>query len=258
MECQRLRALARAALSPVAASLRGASPIAPAFFDRPAPELPEVPPAWAARTCSSGAEVSEEGPRSPVAAPAHTFAFPCRVPGSGASGADSGLFPDAAKPPLGPRQNPWPQWHAGGARPLSSAANAGPNTGVLVELGILPPYDPDAEAKAEAQDVIVAYRRSISGKINAAKERRMGRVPSVLFEQANGHVAGNKELISVETKKIRSLLRKYGRSKFLSRVFNLKVVEMAADDVGNDSGVEIARMERVLPKSVSYLPISLP
>jgi len=100
---------------------------------------------------------------------------------------------------------------------------------------------PQAPEK-KVEDVIKAFPRLGSGKIVSKKERRAGRVPSIVFEQENGHLGGNKVLISVETKQIERLLKKLGKSFFLSRTFDLEIY--------SDEG-ELESRERVLPRSVS-------
>ncbi|KAL2524985.1 Ribosomal protein L25/Gln-tRNA synthetase [Abeliophyllum distichum] len=47
-------------------------------------------------------------------------------------------------------------------------------------------------------ETIHAVPRAISGKNISAKERKAGRVPSIVFEQEDGQHGGNKRLISVQ------------------------------------------------------------
>ncbi|XP_020099355.1 uncharacterized protein LOC109717835 [Ananas comosus] len=61
-------------------------------------------------------------------------------------------------------------------------------------------------------ETILAVPRGASGKIAAAKERKAGRVPSIVFEQEKGEEGGNKRLVSVPTKQIRKLVDHLGRS----------------------------------------------
>ncbi|XP_043690972.1 50S ribosomal protein L25-like [Telopea speciosissima] len=72
-------------------------------------------------------------------------------------------------------------------------------------------------------ETILAIPRATSGKSIAAKERKAGRVPSIVFEQEDGQHGGNKRLISVQTNQIRKLVNHLGRSFFLSRLFDLEV-----------------------------------
>ncbi|XP_028766861.1 uncharacterized protein LOC114724634 [Neltuma alba] len=72
-------------------------------------------------------------------------------------------------------------------------------------------------------EAILAIPRSASGRIISAKERKAGRVPSIVFEQEDGQHGGNKRLISVRTNQIRKLVTHLGRSFFLSRLFDLEV-----------------------------------
>lgn len=51
-----------------------------------------------------------------------------------------------------------------------------------------------------------AVVRVTSGKNIAAKERRAGRVPSIVFEQEDGQRGGNKRLISAQANQIRKLV----------------------------------------------------
>ncbi|KAG6506176.1 hypothetical protein ZIOFF_031494 [Zingiber officinale] len=68
-------------------------------------------------------------------------------------------------------------------------------------------------------ETITAIPRDKSGKNISSKERKAGRVPSIVFEQEDGQHGGNKRLISVQTKQIRKLVDHLGRSFFLSRLF---------------------------------------
>ncbi|KAG6529432.1 hypothetical protein ZIOFF_011630 [Zingiber officinale] len=68
-------------------------------------------------------------------------------------------------------------------------------------------------------ETITAISRDKSGKNISSKERKAGRVPSIVFEQEDGQHGGNKRLISVQTKQIRKLVDHLGRSFFLSRLF---------------------------------------
>ncbi|KAG6513839.1 hypothetical protein ZIOFF_024176 [Zingiber officinale] len=68
-------------------------------------------------------------------------------------------------------------------------------------------------------ETITAIPRDKSGKNISSKERKAGRVPSIVFEQEDGQHGGNKRLISVQTKQIRKLVDHLGRSFFLSRFF---------------------------------------
>ncbi|MBA0708301.1 hypothetical protein Golax_020271 [Gossypium laxum] len=72
-------------------------------------------------------------------------------------------------------------------------------------------------------ETILAIPRSTSGKSISAKERKVGRVPSIVFEQEDGQHGGNKRLISVQTNQIRKLVKHLGQSFFLSRLFDLEV-----------------------------------
>ncbi|XVF60039.1 hypothetical protein PTKIN_Ptkin08bG0010700 [Pterospermum kingtungense] len=72
-------------------------------------------------------------------------------------------------------------------------------------------------------ETILAIPRATSGKSIAAKERKVGRVPSIVFEQEDGQHGGNKRLISVQSNQIRKLVKHLGQSFFLSRLFDLEV-----------------------------------
>ncbi|PRQ37943.1 putative ribosomal protein L25 [Rosa chinensis] len=92
-------------------------------------------------------------------------------------------------------------------------------------------------------ETILAVPRLTSGKSIAAKERKAGRVPGIIFEQEDGQHGGNKRLISVRTNQIRKLLNHLGRSFFLSRLFHLEVrSDFDADDV--------VEKVRVLPRLI--------
>lgn len=92
-------------------------------------------------------------------------------------------------------------------------------------------------------ETIYAIPRPNSGKNISAKERKKGRVPSVVFEQEDGQHGGNKRLISVQTNQIRKLVNLLGRSFFLSRLFDLQV----HSEFGSDDVIEKVR---VLPRMV--------
>ncbi|KAL2320479.1 hypothetical protein Fmac_029448 [Flemingia macrophylla] len=92
-------------------------------------------------------------------------------------------------------------------------------------------------------ETILAIPRSDSGKNISAKERRAGRVPSIVFEQEDGQHGGNKRLVSVRTDQIRKLVNHLGRSFFLSRLFHLKVRTQFDSD-------NVIESVRVLPRKV--------
>ncbi|RVW70159.1 50S ribosomal protein L25 [Vitis vinifera] len=92
-------------------------------------------------------------------------------------------------------------------------------------------------------EIIHAIPRTISGKNISAKERKVGRVPSIVFEQEDGQHGGNKRLISVRTNQIRKLVNHLGRSFFLSRLFDL---EVGPDFESN----EVIEKVRVLPRKL--------
>ncbi|KAJ8541717.1 hypothetical protein K7X08_002533 [Anisodus acutangulus] len=92
-------------------------------------------------------------------------------------------------------------------------------------------------------ETIHAVVRVASGKNIAAKERKAGRVPSIVFEQEDGQHGGNKRLISVQANQIRKLVNHLGRSHFLSRLFDL---EVRSDFESND----VIEKVRVLPRKV--------
>lgn len=92
-------------------------------------------------------------------------------------------------------------------------------------------------------EIINAAPRSESGKKIAAKERKAGRLPSIVFEQKDGQHGGNKRLISVQINQIKKLVNQCGRSFFLSRLFDLKV----RPDFDSD---EIIENVRVLPRKI--------
>lgn len=93
-------------------------------------------------------------------------------------------------------------------------------------------------------ETILAIPRSKSGTSISTKERKVGRVPSIVFEQENGQEGGNKRLISVQTKQIKKLVDHLGRSFFLSRLFELEV----RSNFGEDG--EVIEKVRALPRKV--------
>ncbi|KAF3786994.1 50S ribosomal protein L25 [Nymphaea thermarum] len=90
-------------------------------------------------------------------------------------------------------------------------------------------------------ETILGIPREKSGRLISAKERKAGRVPSIVFEQADGEHGGNKRLISVQTKQMKKLITQLGQSFFLSRLFDLEV----RPDFESD---EIIEKVRVLPR----------
>ncbi|CAI7814749.1 unnamed protein product [Closterium sp. NIES-54] len=131
--------------------------------------------------------------------------------------------------------------------------------GILVELGLVPPPPDHGEEEARKKEVIKAVLRPGSGKIQAKKERRLGRIPSIVFEQEDGHLGGRKRIVSVDRKQIGRLVKKFGRPFFVSQVFDLEIAAEgaevaegaeAAEGEAEGSTVEGARM-RVIPKLVS-------
>ncbi|CAL9203904.1 unnamed protein product [Musa hybrid cultivar] len=109
-------------------------------------------------------------------------------------------------------------------RPFSHAAAITPKEGAPLDplapleyLEGLPRPDP------KHAETIMAVPRASSGKIISAKERKAGRVPSIVFEQENGEEGGNKRLVSVQAKQVRKLVDHLGQSFFLSRLFELEV-----------------------------------
>lgn len=100
----------------------------------------------------------------------------------------------------------------------SSSSSASPSSpSPLTYLEGFPKPDP------KYAETILAIPRATSGKSIAAKERKVGRVPSIVFEQEDGQNGGNKRLISVQTNQIRKLVKHLGQSFFLSRLFDLEV-----------------------------------
>ncbi|KAK6158289.1 hypothetical protein DH2020_005603 [Rehmannia glutinosa] len=68
-------------------------------------------------------------------------------------------------------------------------------------------------------ETIYAIPRAISGKNIAAKERKAGRVPSIVFEAEDGQHGGNKRLISVQTNQIKKLVNHMGTDAVLNVTF---------------------------------------
>lgn len=95
-------------------------------------------------------------------------------------------------------------------------------------------------------ETITALPRALSGKNISAKERKAGRVPSIVFEQEDGQHGGNKRLISVQNNQIKKLVNHLGRTYFLSRLFDL---EVRPDFESED----IIEKVRVLPRVVCNL-----
>lgn len=112
------------------------------------------------------------------------------------------------------------------------------------------PYDPEVPLtylpgfpKPEPSETITGIPRSESGKKICAKERKDGRIPSIVFEQKDGQHGGNKRLISVQTKQIKKLVAQMGSSFFLSRLFDLQVKP-------SFDSHDIVEHVRVLPRKI--------
>eukprot|EP00897_Mesotaenium_endlicherianum_P007673 jgi/Mesen1/6934/ME000036S06269 len=123
----------------------------------------------------------------------------------------------------------------GDARSYGTAPNLAAPLAYLAEEG--------GHSKKQVDEVIKAVLRAGSGKISAKKERNKGLVPSIVYEQRDGHLRGHRQLIAVESKQIYRLLKHFGRSFFLSRTFTLETVK------GDGATEEVVR-ERVIPRSV--------
>eukprot|EP00271_Cylindrocystis_brebissonii_P023391 TRINITY_DN9684_c0_g2_i1.p1 TRINITY_DN9684_c0_g2~~TRINITY_DN9684_c0_g2_i1.p1 ORF type:complete len:280 (-),score=26.34 TRINITY_DN9684_c0_g2_i1:263-1102(-) len=105
-----------------------------------------------------------------------------------------------------------------------------------------------AQPNSLSEEIISAWSRPLSGRLNAKKERKAGRCPSIVYEHRDGHLSGHRQLISVESKQILRLLQKYGRTFFLSRTFELEV-QHPAEETHGIAG-PLTRRERVLPRQV--------
>ncbi|KAI5442608.1 hypothetical protein KIW84_011593 [Lathyrus oleraceus] len=124
---------------------------------------------------------------------------------------------------------------------------------------ILHPSEPDLEPLTYLEgfpkpdpkydETILAIPRRDSGKNISAKERKVGRVPSIVFEQEDGQHGGNKRLISVRSDQIRKLINHLGRSFFLSRLFHLQVLHQFDSD-SNPNDDNVIENVRVLPRSI--------
>lgn len=107
----------------------------------------------------------------------------------------------------------------------------------------IPVLDDFPKPDPKYAETIRAVPRAASGKNISAKERKAGRVPSIVFEQEDGQHGGNKRLVSVQTNQIKKLVTHLGRSFFLSRLFDLEV----RPDFESDDVIEKVR---VLPRKV--------
>ncbi|XP_055836086.1 uncharacterized protein LOC129904552 [Solanum dulcamara] len=109
---------------------------------------------------------------------------------------------------------------------------------------VVPDLDDDfPKPDPKYAETIHAVVRVTSGKNIAAKERKAGRVPSIVFEQEDGQHGGSKRLISVQANQIRKLVNHLGRSHFLSRLFDLEVHPEFESH-------EVIEKVRVLPRKV--------
>ncbi|GFP88951.1 50S ribosomal protein l25 [Phtheirospermum japonicum] len=92
-------------------------------------------------------------------------------------------------------------------------------------------------------EIIHAIPRDASGTNISIKERRAGRVPSIVFDAEDGQHGGNKRLISVQGNQIKKLVNHLGQSFFLSRLFDLEVRSESGSD-------DIVEKVRVLPRKL--------
>ncbi|KAL2623690.1 hypothetical protein R1flu_003895 [Riccia fluitans] len=96
---------------------------------------------------------------------------------------------------------------------------------------------------AKKEDVILrAFPRKKTGKNWCKKERRVGLVPSIVFEQENGHLGGNKELVSVEKTQLENIVNKIGQTFFLARTYDMEIYDKP--------GGQIRKKEKVLPRTI--------
>ncbi|XP_047967677.1 50S ribosomal protein L25-like [Salvia hispanica] len=98
-------------------------------------------------------------------------------------------------------------------------------------------------------ETILAIPRDASGKSISAKERKAGRVPSIVFEAEDGQHGGNKRIISVQSNQVKKLVNHLGQSFFLSRLFDLEV----RSEFGSG---EVVEKVRVLPRKLHLHPSS--
>ncbi|RWW90761.1 hypothetical protein BHE74_00000241 [Ensete ventricosum] len=130
-------------------------------------------------------------------------------------------------------------------RPFSHAAAISPKEGAPLDpLAPLEYLEGFPRPDPKHAETIMAVPRLSSGKIISAKERKAGRVPSIVFEQEKGEEGGNKRLISVQAKQVRKLIDHLGQSFFLSRLFELEV----RSEFGGAG--DLIEKVRVLPRKV--------
>ncbi|CAH9084029.1 unnamed protein product [Cuscuta epithymum] len=125
----------------------------------------------------------------------------------------------------------------------SAAAVSAPSESPSLESPTFTYLDGLPKPDPKYAETIHAIPRALSGKNISAKERKAGRVPSIVFEQEDGQHGGNKRLISVKTNQIRKLVTHLGRANFLSRLFDLEL----RPDFESD---EIIEKVRVLPRQI--------
>ncbi|KAM3291322.1 50S ribosomal protein L25 [Capsicum chacoense] len=104
------------------------------------------------------------------------------------------------------------------------------NSAAAAAAAVVPDLEDFPKPNPKYDETIHAVVRVTSGKNISAKERKAGRVPSIVFEQEDGQHGGNKRLISVQANQIRKLVNHLGRSHFLSRLFDLEVHLEAGSD----------------------------
>ncbi|CAM6108849.1 unnamed protein product [Calypogeia fissa] len=127
-------------------------------------------------------------------------------------------------------------------RQLLSARRGFASVAAIDEEDDRPPSLRKSSAKKEDL-VLRAFVRQSSGKIHAKKERRLGLVPSIVFEQEK--IWENK-LISCERKQLDDIVNKLGRSFFLSRAYELEVYDKPGP------GGQLLCRETVIPRTIHH------
>ncbi|CAM6128090.1 unnamed protein product [Calypogeia fissa] len=127
-------------------------------------------------------------------------------------------------------------------RQLLSARRGFASVAAIDEEDDRPPSLRKSSAKKEDL-VLRAFVRQSSGKIHAKKERRLGLVPSIVFEQEK---IWENNLISCERKQLDDILNRLGRSFFLSRAYELEVYDKPGP------GGQLLSRERVIPRTIHH------
>ncbi|EFJ25126.1 hypothetical protein SELMODRAFT_149576 [Selaginella moellendorffii] len=100
-------------------------------------------------------------------------------------------------------------------------------------------------------DVLYAAPRVESGTRACMKMRNKGIIPGIVCSQEDGHQGGHKQLLVLNSNKLNLLLKKFGQSFFMSRLYTLELRTEPDPKEG-----ELISRERVLPRLIHVHAVS--